>query len=223
MAITPPKATTPGRSMFYLPVIAAAVQPVEVPPSASIYAAYIEEAAQKSGLPAILIRTVMGTESAGNIRAISPKGAMGLMQLMPRTWEGLRRQFNLGSDPFDPHDNILAGAYYLRALYDTYGPGGFLAAYNAGPGRWKNHRDTGQPLPAETRAYVVAITQKLGPAALNVAPGSTQPRRPSWMEATLFLTTGGTEEDAPTVFVAGPSPFVSLPAPAAAPTQETGQ
>lgn len=212
-----------GNSMLHLLALAAAAQPVEAPPVVTDYAAYVEEAAQKSGLPVIVIRAVMGTESAGNRRAVSPKGAMGLMQLMPATWQALRGQFNLGNDPFDPHDNILAGAYYLRALYDTYGPDGFLAAYNAGPGRWENHRDTGQPLPAETRAYVVAITQKLGSAALSVTPTSPQPRRPSWMEATLFLPVADTDKNAPTIFVAGPSPFVSLPADTSRPAPETGQ
>ena len=79
---------------------------------------------------------------------------MGLMQIMPQTWSGLRLRYGLGANPYDPHDNILAGAAYLRELHDRYGAPGFLAAYNAGPARYDDHLATGRPLPAETRAYV---------------------------------------------------------------------
>ncbi len=65
----------------------------------------------------------------------SGAGAMGLMQVMPSTYDELRQQYNLGDDPFDPHNNILAGAAYMREMYDIYGSPGFLAAYNAGPNR----------------------------------------------------------------------------------------
>ena len=61
------------------------------------------------------------------------------MQIMPRTWTELRARYGFGADPFDPHDNILAGAAYIRELYDRYGVPGFLAAYNAGPGRYERH------------------------------------------------------------------------------------
>ena len=74
-------------------------------------------------------------ESFGDVHAISPKGAMGLMQIMPATWAGLRPRYGLGADPYDAHDNIIAGAAYLRELQDRYGAPGFLAAYNAGPAR----------------------------------------------------------------------------------------
>ena len=209
--------------MHYLLILAAAVPTAEMQAVTPDYAAYVEEAAQKCGLPGALIRAVMSTESAGKLRAVSPKGAMGLMQLMPTTWQDLRSRFGLGDDPFDPHDNIIASACYLRALYDSYGPDGFLAAYNAGPGRWENHRDTGRPLPMETRAYVAAITQKLDPAALRVTPGSLQSARPTWMEAALFLQDSGTEDGRPTVFVAGPSPFVSVPVTTPGSDREAGQ
>ena len=75
----------------------------------------------------------MQVESGGNLRALSPKGAIGLMQIMPLTWEALRQRYRLGADPYDAHDNILAGTALLRELYDRFGAGGFLAAYNAGP------------------------------------------------------------------------------------------
>jgi soluble lytic murein transglycosylase-like protein len=66
-------------------------------------------------------------------RAISPKGAIGLMQPMPGNWANLQVRYGLGRDPFDPHDNILAGDAFLREMFDRYGSPGFPAAYNAGP------------------------------------------------------------------------------------------
>ncbi len=79
------------------------------------------------------------------------------MQLMPETWADLRLRYGLGSDPFDPRDNILAGAAYLRELHDRFGDSGFLAAYNAGPARYEAFLATGRPLPDETRAYLGAL------------------------------------------------------------------
>ena len=89
----------------------------------------------------------MHVESVGDVRALSPKGAMGLMQIMPETWAILRARFGLGANPYDPHDNILAGAAYLRKLHDRYGAAGFLAAYDAGPARYEDRLATGRPLP----------------------------------------------------------------------------
>lgn len=121
--------------------------------------ASVNEAARRFGIPAGWITSVMRVESAGSTRAVSPKGAMGLMQIMPQTWSVLRARYNLGTDPFNPRDNILAGAGYLRELFDRYGRPGFLAAYNAGPGRWEDHLTTARTLPNETIDYVA----KLGP------------------------------------------------------------
>jgi soluble lytic murein transglycosylase-like protein len=75
---------------------------------------------------------------------------MGLMQIMPLTWSELRARYDLGVDPYDPRDNILAGAAYLRELYQRFGTPGFLAAYNAGPTRYESHLATGRSLPDET-------------------------------------------------------------------------
>src|SRR3546814_19834934 len=80
-----------------------------------------------------LFRSVMRVESRVDVRAVSPKGAMGLRRLMPDTWASLRVRLGLGANPYDPRDNILAGAAYLREMHDRYGSPGFLAAYNAGP------------------------------------------------------------------------------------------
>jgi len=148
-------------------------------------AATVTEAAQRSGIPASWIRAVMQAESGGDARAVSPKGAMGLMQIMPETWATLRLRYGLGVDPFDPHDNIIAGAAYLRELHDRYGSPSFLAAYNAGPARYEDHLATGRPLPAETRAYVALLAPLIGTGATDEAATVAIAAR-SWTEAPLF-------------------------------------
>jgi soluble lytic murein transglycosylase-like protein len=64
---------------------------------------------------------------------------MKLMQIVPGTWAEWRSRYCLGVDPYDPHDNILAGTAYIRELDDRYGALGLLAAYNAGPRRYERH------------------------------------------------------------------------------------
>ena len=125
------------------------------------FASFITEASRRFAIPAQWIRAVMQLESAGDGRAISPKGALGLMQIMPGTWVELSVRYGLGIDPFDPHDNIMAGAAYLREMHDRFGSAGFLAAYHAGPLRYEQHLVTGKPLPSETTAYVAAVTPLL--------------------------------------------------------------
>lgn len=151
-------------------------------------AAHIAEAAQRFGIPEHWIVAVMGAESAGDARAVSHAGAQGLMQVMPATWEDLRIRHRLGSDPFDPRDNILAGAAYLREMYDRYGAiPAMLAAYNAGPDRYDEHLATGRPLPAETRAYVDLLAPALGATVPSPgAPAAPSPP-PDWREAPLFV------------------------------------
>jgi soluble lytic murein transglycosylase-like protein len=118
---------------------------------------YVSEASQRFGIPPSWIHAVIRRESRGDVGAVSSVGAMGLMQLMPATWASLRTRYRLGRDPFDPHDNIIAGTAYLRELYDRYGSPGFLIAYNAGPTRYEDFVTTGQPLPRQTWDYVAAI------------------------------------------------------------------
>jgi soluble lytic murein transglycosylase-like protein len=120
-------------------------------------AAFVAEASRRFGVPEQWIRAVMHVESGGRLQTRSRKGAMGLMQIMPKTWAELRARYSLGTDPFDPHDNIVAGTGYIRELQDRYGTPGFLAAYNAGPGRYENHLATGRPLPDETQVYVATL------------------------------------------------------------------
>ena len=157
-------------------------------PAADPYAAYIAEASQRFGIPERWIRAVLRAESAGDKGAVSSAGAMGLMQVMPDTWAGLRARHRLGRDPYQPRDNILAGTAYLREMFDRYGNvGAMLAAYNAGPGRYDEHRATGRPLPAETRAYVAALAPILGGAAASEAPSSAPPPPSDWRDAPLFV------------------------------------
>lgn len=138
---------------------------------------HVATAASRFGLPAELVEAVIAAESAGDTRAVSRAGAMGLMQLMPGTWEELRRRLALGQDPFDPRDNVLAGTAYLRQLFDRYGSPGYLAAYNAGPGRYEQSL-AGRPLPDETLRYVEKITG--GATAWRLSP--------DWRSAGLFTT-----------------------------------
>lgn len=123
---------------------------------------YIAEASTRFGVPVAWIERVMRVESRGRTqlggRPIrSPKGAMGLMQLMPRTWAEMRMSLTLGVDPDDPHDNILAGTFYLRLMYDRFGYPGCFAAYNAGPGRYAAWIAGTARLPDETVAYLGAV------------------------------------------------------------------
>jgi Transglycosylase SLT domain len=131
------------------------------PKSVKQYERYVAEAARRFTLPTRWIRGVMHVESAADVRAVSSAGAMGLMQIMPATWKELRVHHHLGPDPFDAHDNILAGAAYLRELYDRYGSPGFLAAYNAGPQRYEEYL-AGRPLPRETLHYVAKLAPHSG-------------------------------------------------------------
>ena len=103
------------------------------------FADFIVEASRRFDVPTNLIRAVMRVESGVDARAVSPKGAMGLMQIMPETYSELRDRYALGANPYDPRNNILAGAAYLREMHDRFGAPGFLAAYNVGPRRYEEH------------------------------------------------------------------------------------
>lgn len=160
------------------------------------YADMIAEAATRAQIPASWIAAVLHTESRGDAHAVSSAGAMGLMQVMPGTWASLRTSLGLGDDPFDPHDNILAGATYLRRMRDRYGEAGFLAAYNAGPARYDEHLATGRPLPAETRNYVASVSARLAlPPADDIAIGASA--TPSWQISSLFPASYLRTENAP--------------------------
>jgi hypothetical protein len=187
---------------------AAGGQPVAAPPPSAPatdrFAAFVTEAARRFGIPEAWIRAVMRLESGGQVRATSPKGAIGLMQLMPGTWSDLSLRYGLGDDPFDPHDNITAGAGYLRELHDRYGAPGFLAAYNAGPARYEDHLATGRPLPVETRAYVAALAPRLSGSASSVSTVVAVIAR-DWTDASLFPTRVARTSEAATQSTGEPS------------------
>ena len=134
---------------------------------------FIAEASRKFGVPDAWIEAVIMAESGGNAswrgRPItSAKGAMGLMQLMPATYADMRLTYGLGADPYDPHDNILAGTAYLRAMFDRFGFPGLFGAYNAGPGRFQASL-IGRPLPIETRRYLNNVSGNA--SATDAMPG----------------------------------------------------
>jgi soluble lytic murein transglycosylase-like protein len=154
------------------------------------FAEFIGEASGRFAVPARWIRAVMQVESGGDAHAISSRGAMGLMQLMPGTWVELSVRHGLGLDPFDPRDNILAGTAYLREMHDRFGSAGFLAAYHAGPARYQQHLATGQPLPPATIAYVTTVTALLGDGQGDHAAVDGRRALP-WREAPLFVERAG--------------------------------
>jgi hypothetical protein len=154
------------------------------------FAEFIAEASTRFAVPADWIRAVMQIESGGDQRATSPRGALGLMQLMPNTWVELSTRYGLGLDPFDPRDNILAGTAYLKEMHDRFGSAGFLAAYHAGPWRYEQHLVTGKPLPSETTAYVAAVTPLLDNDHGEHAAVDGRRAR-SWREAPLFVERAG--------------------------------
>ena len=154
------------------------------------FAEFIAEASIRFAVPASWIRAVMQIESGGDQRATSPRGALGLMQLMPDTWVELSARYDLGLDPFQPHDNILAGTAYLKEMRDSFGSAGFLAAYHAGPSRYERHLATGQPLPPETIAYVAAVTPLLDHEHNEHIASRIRPAV-AWREAPLFFERAG--------------------------------
>ena len=131
-------------------------------PPSDPWGPYINIAASRFDVPAPWIRQVMRVESGGNEYTggrltVSGAGAMGLMQLEPTTYQEMAARYGLGHDPFNPYDNIMAGTAYIHEMYEVYGSPGFLAAYNAGPGRLDSYMNYHTPLPSETVNYVAMI------------------------------------------------------------------
>jgi len=123
----------------------------------------VTAASRRVRVPVAWINAVMRVESGGRTMLtekspmVSPKGAMGLMQLLPKTYEEMRTQYGLGPNAFNPKNNIHAGAAYLRWLHGKYGYPAMFAAYNAGPERVDDLLARGKPLPAETQDYVSRV------------------------------------------------------------------
>lgn len=155
-------------------------------PAVDSIAAHVADAARRFGIPQSWIWAVMRAESGGDIRATSSAGAMGLMQIMPATWMTLRVRYDLGSDPYDVRDNIMAGAAFLHEMRDRYGVPGFLAAYNAGPGRYDDYLARGRPLPQETVAYVTKLEPTISDATDGRRPAVAPPDPLAWTRGALF-------------------------------------
>ena len=135
----------PAKVMAVAPVVVAPATPREL----------ADAAADRYGLPRELVRSVMAAESGFQPQVVSPKGAIGLMQLMPGTAQVL------GADPYDQAQNVDAGTRYLRDLLEKYNYGlrHALAAYNAGPGAVNKYN--GVPPYRETINYINRIEKKL--------------------------------------------------------------
>jgi soluble lytic murein transglycosylase-like protein len=154
-----------------LPLPAAAAPACEPVPAEQI-GPLVEQISKREGLAPDLLRTVIEKESGYLPCAVSEKGALGLMQLMPETAEQLGVR-----DPFDPAENLSAGAKFLKQMLTRYqgNLAAALAAYNAGPSR--TDAAGGIPAISETTNYVSGIVQKLNvPAA--VAPAAATPISP---------------------------------------------
>jgi len=148
------------------PAIAVVAPTVPETPKSLTPMELADAAADKYGLPRSLVRSVMAVESGYQADALSPKGAIGLMQLMPGTAE------LLGVDPYDPAQNVDAGTRYLRALLEKYDGGLWhaLAAYNAGPGAVEKYN--GVPPYRETINYIGTIQRRMQKAEA----ASSEPR-----------------------------------------------
>jgi cell division septation protein DedD len=123
---------------------------------------YVRIAASRFDVPEAWVRRIMRVESGGHEYidgqlTVSSAGAMGLMQLEPGTYNEMAARYDLGSDPFNPYDNIMAGTAYIHEMYEIYGAPGFAAAYDAGPGRLDGFLNGGRTLPRETVAYVAMV------------------------------------------------------------------
>lgn len=154
-----------------------------VPRAVSACAPHAAEAAARTALSETVILRVMHVESRGRANALSPKGAMGCMQIMPATWRYLTARHGLGSDPWNARFNMIGGALYLAELARRFGFPGAYAAYNAGPERYARHVRGDARLPAETIAYMASLSGTARGARRDDQPAAA----PRWQDAGLFL------------------------------------
>jgi hypothetical protein len=152
----------------------------------------IVAAAKRFNLPAAWIRAVMRMESGGRTMMAEDRpitsiaGAMGIMQVMPETYATMRALYRLGPDPYDPTDNLTAGAAYLGILYRAYGYPDMFAAYNDGPKMLEAHNAGHHPWPIETVNYVSGITAILsGRAPSRVGGAQVKLTRPDGAPVTI--------------------------------------
>jgi transglycosylase-like protein with SLT domain len=176
-------------------------RPPSVPVQVAQWEPIIAEASARFAAPEAWIEHVMQSESGGQIALdgepiTSSAGAIGLMQIMPKTYTDLRGQYGLGIDPYDPRDNILAGTAYLRQMYERYGYPLLFAAYNVGPKRVDGLLFHGQALPQVTQEYVRGIVPDAESALTRSSDGvkwrdsentsRTQPIKPAHKNDLFF-------------------------------------
>ena len=139
---------------FELPPADAPTAPAPAAAPARPARELVEAAAKKNGLPSSFVHSVVAAESGYKVDAVSPKGAVGLMQLMPATAK------TYGVNPLDPAQNVEAGAAYLRELLIKYDGDArrALAAYNAGPDAVRKYN--GVPPYAETQTYIERVLRR---------------------------------------------------------------
>lgn len=160
---------------------------------------HIVEAAQRFAVPVRLLRAVMRAESGGRATidaepTVSSAGAMGLMQLMPPTWQEVRERYGLGSDPHQSRDNVLAGAGYLAQLIARYGERLGVAAYHAGPGRVEAHLASGVALPHTSVEYVAVVLEHDGHWTAARQAGVADRR---WAKSPVLVTFSNTSSASP--------------------------
>lgn len=167
---------------------------------------YVEQASARFGVPVEWVERVVQAESGGRTvldgRPItSHAGAMGLMQIMPATWADLRARLGLGTNPHHPRDNIMAGTFYLRLMYERFGYPGMFAAYNAGPGRYSEYVSRGRALPSETRAYLATVTGGSAPMRRPATSIDAMQSSPIFFALGVTPSSAGSDTAAPSLFV----------------------
>jgi hypothetical protein len=154
------------------------------------FAKLIEEASGRFAVPASWIRAVMHVESGGDEHATSPRGAMGLMQLMPATWVELSVRYGLGVDPFDARDNIIAVPRISKTCTIVSVRQASLQPITPVRRGMNSISRRGRPLPQETTAYVAAVTPLLSDRQSELTAIRIR-RVVPWREAPLFVERAG--------------------------------
>ncbi len=163
----------PGLRPLFAPPRRTGALPSTIPAVGRDLDEMIDLAAREAELPVGLVRAVVQVESNFDARAVSHKGASGLMQLMPAT----ARAYGV-RDVFDPLENLRAGSRHLRSLIDEFGDERLaLAAYNAGAGAVR--RSGGIPNYRETQDYVRKVQQRSGRQRGQVSPADSAPTHPA--------------------------------------------
>ncbi|RLA86295.1 MAG: hypothetical protein DRG31_00665 [Deltaproteobacteria bacterium] len=174
----------------------------------------IKKLSSKYGIPAEIILSIIKVESDFDPGALSPKGAMGLMQLMPSTAQALGVR-----DPFDPKENLEAGVRYLRGLLDRFGDLVLaLAAYNAGPEAVRQHG--GVPPFPETEKYISKILSYLRQFSAMLFHRGQDPKvtpqeapaegRPQIPDVQVLSSSPGNPEETPQRMPSGDMKVISL-------------